>query len=94
MDEKILFRTIIAAAILSIGTAVSMAQTSTGEVTGTISDQQGAFVAHAKVPGASTSRPCPLPVLIRSPWKHRDSGTWCRATFPSRQTRSSFSTTG
>ncbi len=49
MDVKILFRTIIAMAILSLGTAVSMAQTSTGEVTGTISDQQGAFVAQARV---------------------------------------------
>src|SRR5579862_5838150 len=49
MDVKILFRTIIAMAIVSLGTLLSMAQTSTGEVTGTISDQQGAFVAQAKV---------------------------------------------
>ena len=55
MDRRILCRIVIGMVILFAGGVLSMAQTSAGEVTGTVSDQQGAFVAQARVTLTNTS---------------------------------------
>src|SRR5579863_7832282 len=56
MDVRVICRSIfLGMVVLFLGTALSLAQTSTGEVNGTVSDQQGAFVAQAKVTLTNTA---------------------------------------